>query len=209
MCTKVKQLIKCNGQLTKINARDCTVVEITPKQKQEFLSANHVQGNDKSAIKLGLMHGDDIVAVMTFAKPSRSRASITMTTTPGLWELNRFATDITKSVRGGAGKLLKHFQRNYEWSTIYSYADKRWSVGNLYFTLGFEHTHDSPPNYWYVPKGYYKREYRYNYTKYSLVEKGFDPNKTEKQIMEERGYSRIWDCGAMKFELHNAKKTAT
>jgi hypothetical protein len=69
--------------------------------------------------------------------------------------------------------------------------------------LGFIKVKDSPPNYWYVPKGCYGREYRYKYAKYKLVEQGYDVNKTERQIMEERGFTRIWDCGHYKFEIYN------
>ena len=29
---------------------------------------------------------------------------------------------------------------------------------------------------------------------------GFDKNKTEKDIMKERGYNRIYDCGSLKFK---------
>ncbi len=38
-----------------------------------------------------------------------------------------------------------------------------------------------------------------NFQKSKLVKEGFDPNKTEAEIMFERGFDRIWDCGSMKF----------
>ena len=34
-----------------------------------------------------------------------------------------------------------------------------------------------------------------------LIKQGYDSAKTEHQIMEERGYLRIYDCGSAKFEL--------
>ena len=43
----------------------------------------------------------------------------------GIWELSRFSTSC--GVIGIAGKLLENFKKNYEWSEIYSFADKRWS----------------------------------------------------------------------------------
>ncbi len=52
-------------------------------------------------------------------------------------------------------------------------------------------------------KGGAIREYRYKYAKYKLIEQGYDENKSERTIMEERGYTRIWDCGHYKFELEN------
>lgn len=185
----------------KINARQCVVREISPREKQDFLTKFHLQGNDISSVFLGLFFEDQLVAVMTFSKPSRSRNSKRALVQEGLWELNRYATNYEYSVRGGAGKLLKYFMQHYAWNEIYSYADRRWSEGEMYKKLGFKLTSISKPNYWYVPKGYYKREYRYNYTKYKLIEAGHDKYKTETQIMQEKGYTRIWDCGMLKFVL--------
>ena len=36
-----------------------------------------------------------------------------------------------------------------------------------------------------------------------LVKQGYDPNKTEKQIMEERGIPRIYDCGCLCYKWIN------
>ena len=98
-------------------------------------------------------------------------------------------------VVGGASKLLKHFIKTYNPNEIISYADKRWSDGNLYEVLGFQKYNESKPNYFYIING--KREYRFNYRKSILVKQGYDPNKTEKEIMEERGIPRIYDCGCL------------
>lgn len=194
-------LYSCNNE--KINARECIVKEISAAEKNIFLNANHIQGEDKSKVKLGLFFYEHLVSVMTFSNPSRVRNSIESTKLKSMWELNRFATDITKNVRGAAGKLLSYFIKNYKWDYIYSYADRRWSNGDLYKKLGFKELSLTKPNYWYVSKGYRKREYRYKYAKYKLVKQGFDKHKSEREIMMERGFTRIWDCGHYKFELKN------
>jgi hypothetical protein len=43
------------------------------------------------------------------------------------------------------------------------------------------------------------RFYRFKFRKDILVKEGFDKNKTESQIMIDRGYYRIYDCGNAKF----------
>lgn len=43
------------------------------------------------------------------------------------------------------------------------------------------------------------RENRINYQKHILVAQGFDENKSEREIMKERGIYRIYDCGALKY----------
>jgi hypothetical protein len=58
----------------------------------------------------------------------------------------------------------------------------------------------SNPNYWYFkPSSQLKRHHRFNFRKAKLISEGFGSNKTEWQIMQERGFDRIWDCGNMKF----------
>ena len=187
----------------KLHARQCTVKEITAAEKNRFMTEYHIQGADICSVSLGLFFQNEMVATMTFARPSRSRNSAQAVNATGLWELNRFATNDAYHIRGAAGKLLAYFQRTHQWKEIYSYADKRWSLGELYSALGFILVSQSKPNYWYLDSKYSKREYRFNYTKHSLVVAGFDPNLTEREIMHLRGYDKIWDCGVLKFSMKN------
>jgi hypothetical protein len=117
----------------------------------------------------------------------------------GHYELLRFCNKLYTSVVGGADKLLKYFIKTYNPKEITSYADRRWSQGDLYEKLGFEFIHNSKTNYFYINKG--KREHRFKYRKDILVKEGFDKNKTEREIMKERGFNRIYDCGNKKYVL--------
>ena len=67
--------------------------------------------------------------------------------------------------------------------------------------LGFKHTHDSDPNYWYIKQD--RRIHRFNFRKNVLKDKleKFDPSISEWKNMVNNGYNRIWDCGNMKFVL--------
>ena len=82
---------------------------------------------------------------------------------------------------------------------ILSYADKRWSNGNLYKKLGFIEVKSTSPNYFYVVNK--KRKNRFEFRKDVLVKDGFDSSKTEFQIMEDRGIPRIYDVGNFLFKL--------
>lgn len=106
----------------KIFARNCEVKEIYLKESENFLNNYHIQGSSKSSIKLGLFFNNELIAVMTFGKPRFNKNYE--------WELIRYAT--SKHVCGGAGKLLKYFERKYKPFSIISYADRCWSKGNLY-----------------------------------------------------------------------------
>lgn len=191
---KLKSII--SKQSEKVFARKCVLKMVASKEANEFLNKNHIQGGDKSKHKVGLYNNGALVALMTF---SVGRNSMGTLREKDKWELSRFATSM--HVVGGASKLLKYFITNYNPTKIISYADRRWSVGNLYKQLGFTDTRYSAPSYWYT-KDYRERLYRYNFRKSVLLKLGADPNKTEWEIMQELGYDRIWDCGTIRYELN-------
>jgi hypothetical protein len=185
-----------------IFARKCEVKIIDTKIKNAFLNKYHLQGEDKSSVKLGLFNKGRLVSVMTFCK---QRKCLGQKHEEQKWELSRFASIGKFNVVGGCGKLLEHFKRNFEWNEITSYADLRWSEGNVYQTLGFDLSHISPPNYWYMNnKNYLQREHRYKYVKHRLKDLliNFDNTKTEWENMKANGYDRIWDCGNLVYKLY-------
>ena len=96
---------------------------------------------------------------------------------------------------GGASKLLACFRKENAGSII-SYADRRYSNGNLYEQLGFELKGISQPNYWYV-KGFEKLS-RYQCQKHklkSILGNDFDENMSESDNMMKNGWNRVYDCG--------------
>lgn len=72
--------------------------------------------------------------------------------------------------------------------------------------LGFNLVNITKPNYWYYNSkiNKTKRLHKFGFGKTSLKKKfpNLDYNKTEKELMEELGYCRIWDCGLFKYELN-------
>jgi very-short-patch-repair endonuclease len=183
---------------TKIYARECIVKSVSWSDAEEFLNKNHIQGNSTSSIRYGLYFKDDLVSLMTFVKP---RMGIGSGKTRGFdYELVRFCNKLNCSVVGGSSRLFTHFIRNEGvGKKIMSYADKRWSIGNLYTTLGFKYVRETLPNYW-ITKGN-RRWNRMNFTKTKLKESfdNYDPDKTEKEILSEKSYQRIWDAGSKIF----------
>lgn len=180
----------------KIYARKCEIKQVDNKEAKVFLDENHIQGYINSKVKLGLFINGELVSMMTFGGLRKALGNVSK---EGSYELLRFSNKKNINVIGGASKLLKHFIKEYNPNYILSYADKRWSNGNLYDKLGFSYVSDSKPNYWYVNNN--KREHRFKYRKSNLISEGFNKNMSEKEIMISRGFYRIYDCGNMKFEL--------
>jgi len=184
----------------KLFARKCEVKEISNKVKSDFLNKFHIQGDDFSSIRLGLFYNENLVSVMTFRKLNISKGH-----NPNLkycFELSRFCSDYEYIIVGSASKLFNYFLKNYNFDKIISFADRRWSNGNLYNILNFKFVHNTKPNYWYFNKSECKRYHRFNFRKdrLSKILEKFDPNLTEYENMIENNYHRIWDCGNILFE---------
>lgn len=175
----------------KIYARNCYIKVVPSDQHKQFLENNHIQGSVNTTIKLGLYHGNDLVSLMTFGRRNGIGKNID-------WELIRFCNKKDTVVVGSASKLFKYFVKNYKPKNVVSYSDRRWFSGGLYKLLGFNNTNVSNPNYWYVNNSI--RYHRLNFKKNLLVKQGFDKTKTEREIMFERGYYRIYDCGNIRWE---------
>jgi hypothetical protein len=180
----------------KVYARKCYIQEISVKTKNTFLNTNHLQGEDISKIKLGLYYNDELVSVMTFGK-SRFNKNYE-------YELIRFANKINTNVIGGASKLFSYFKRNFSPNSIITFADKRYSDGNLYEVLGFNYLRESKPNYFYFTPSEMELKSRVQFQKHKLKDKllEFDANSTESENMFNNGYRRIWDCGNYVYGLN-------
>ena len=191
----VKSILTNRFNLTnnKIFARNCKIVELTNKQVKTFYDENHIQGAVNSKINIGLLYGDILVSMMSFAK-----GRIIMAGKENEWELTRFCNKTFTHIVGGASKLFKFFLKKYKPIKIISYSDIRYFDGSLYQKLGFKEISKSKPNYSYIING--KRHYRFNFRKSILIKEGFDKNKTEKEIMFERKIYRIYDCGNIRWE---------
>ena len=185
----------------KIYARKTEIKEITDnKIVREFLEKNHIQGFIGSQFKFGLYYNDELVSIMNFGK---QRKNMGIKSSPECYELLRFCNKLNTNVIGGASKLFKYFIKNYNPNEITTYADRSISQGELYRTLGFTFIGKTQPNYYYVISR--NRYHRFNFRKDILVKKGFDPNKTEHEIMLERKIYRIFDSGNLKYKYKNIK----
>lgn len=176
-----------------IYARNCEIRELSQKQIREFLENNHIQGYCSSKINLGLFYNDELVSLMTFGKPRFNKKYE--------YELLRFCNKLNHHIVGGASKLLKYFERNYKPKSLISYADRRWSKGDLYHKLGFEIIGNTKPNYWYIDFKTQNIHSRIKYQKHKLknILENFDENLSETENMKNNGYGKIYDCGNLIF----------
>jgi hypothetical protein len=173
----------------KIGARNCKIVELNSNISNSFLSQNHIQGGVRSNVRLGLLYNNELVSVMTFDNlEGRNKME------EGGWNLSRFSNKINLSVNGSASKLLSYFIKNWNPKRIISYADKDWSIGDLYYKIGFQKLYETGPDYKYLVDN--KRIHKSNFKKSKLK-----TSLTEKQEMSNSGILRIYDSGKIKFQI--------
>ena len=194
--SRLKHIFNLN-QKEPIYARECDVKEISTDMKNRFLNVNHLCGQDTSEIALGAFYENKLIAVMTFSLKPIAKWNYTKFSKN--FELKRYCYDKNLSVVGVASKLFKYFLRNYDVEDVISYADRRWSIGDFYYKLGFILLGYTRPSYWYTKDGVTRfgifnlRKCADKYDRHTSI--------TEKELRKSAGYYRIWDCGDLKFKF--------
>jgi len=175
-----------------IGARQCNIKQVPAAEAKVFLDTNHIQGACVASIYYGLYKDNELVSLMSFGK---KRPTISGET----WELVRFCNKCGMGVTGAASKLLKYFIKEHRPTQIISFSSNDISTGNLYKVLGFNNE-GTNSSYWYIGRNM-KRYHRFSFCKAKLVKMGYDPNKTETEIMRTLPYYRIDDSGQTKWVL--------
>ena len=190
----IKDIIRKRLQIQPSNiyyARKTIIKIPTIEEEIEFLNNNHIHGYIVSKYSYGLYIDNELISMMTF-----SERVITIDNND--IEMLRYAIKIDCGIIGGAEKLFNNFLKNTEYKNIKSFCDPCYFKGDVYEKLGFEYNNISEPSYFYVKN--YKRFHRRNFTIDKLIKDGFDTNQfTEKEIMLNRGYLKIWDIGQKSF----------
>ena len=194
--THSKQIVKeklryiISRNVYKIYGRNTTVIKVPTEKRKQFLKKYHIQGNGAGSLSYGLVYNGVLVSLMVFKKRKN-----------GVYELNRFAS--SSNVIGAFSKLLSHFKKNHEWDEIISFADRRWSEGDVYLKNGFFVDKILKPDYKYIigDNIFHKFNFRHKTMKWKL--KVFDPSLSEHKNMISNKIYRIYDCGLIRFVMKN------
>ena len=179
------------GKTNRIFARKCIVKEVDVQKAREFCEENHLQGYINSSVRMGLFYNNELVSLMTFGKARRAKWK-----GESNFELYRFCSKLNTTIVGGGSKLLKNFERTYNPDLVISYANRRWSQGNVYEKLGFSFHGNTSPNYFYFKQnGPLQSREKFQKHKLEEVLEVYDNSLTETQNMFENGYRKIFDCG--------------
>jgi len=201
----VKDIIKAKLNLIdkKLHARKCEIVVPSQTEASKFLEENHIFGSLRGSSYIGLKHNEELVAIVTYQKIKNSIL------------ITRFCTKRDAIIRGAISKMLKQIQKSYPELEIVTYADKRFTNGEVYKRVGFKEAGHSKPSYWYFKKGsksnilLNRRLFQKKYIAKNLHKFNIEPIKeiienkslTEYEIMLAHNCDRVWDTGHIKFLL--------
>lgn len=181
--TLLYKLGKC--KMESVYARNCHVREVDTKTKAEFFNVNHIQGDGPSSINYGLFHGERMVACMGFIKRADH------------FILNRYATSF--KVPGGFLKILRRFEKELNYPEIVTFADLRWSQGQMYYNCEFVLDKEIEPDYYWCKDKvlWHKFNWRHSRMQKKLID--YDSTLTEAENMHNHGFYKIYDCGKLRF----------
>lgn len=176
------------SQENKFYARNTKVITITDYTLvKNFLENNHIQGPTTGKFYLGLETSEnELVALAVFRElPDNT------------YELKRYAT--SGIVAGGFSKILKAFERSLPYAGVCTtFADLRWSKGDLYTNAGFEEVAILKPDYSFIKSD--ARIHKFNMR--TITADKFN-DASEKYSINEKacmmGYHKIYDCGKIKY----------
>ncbi len=183
-------MLQLNGR---IFARRCVVREVPANEARAFCDDNHLRRSARFTFAVGAYHRDELVACAVFGPPRYAKKHD--------FELIRFCTKLNITVVGALSRIIKFFENKKRPVSLLSYADRSYSNGNAYLKCGFTLERTTSPNYWYFKDNECIRQHPTQLRKYKLkrLYSDLDMSKTEWELLRERGWNRIWDCGQLVF----------
>lgn len=173
----------------KIMARKTDVMMVDSMVAERFLNTYHIQGYSRGTRSMGLVDGDDLVAVSSWRKVGH------------VLYLDRYATSVT--VVGGMGKLLKsgvRYAQEHGCTEIVTFADHQVSNGGLYEKLGFRLDSELEPDYQYLVSNRRSHKFNYRISRFrDDDELMYHDGMSEKELATLNGMYRVWDCGKSRY----------
>ena len=172
----------------RIYARNCTIAQLDKKNEKQFFESTHISGFTSSKIAFGLFdNSNNLVAALSLRVPRHKKYK-------NMIEIGRFSCSLNTAIIGGFSKLLKHvisWCKENNFTKIISYADLRFSNGNVYTKNGFQFIRFTGLNYWYT-------DYKQRYDRFKFRAKD---GLTENQVAVKHNVVKIFGCGNNLYEL--------
>ena len=170
-----------NKSDNKIYARKCDIKWISDLEYKYFCEKNHLQNYAKAKHRIGLIHNNEIVSVMSFSKPRVNSKEFVE------YEMVRFCNKLNHNVVGSASKLFNFFVKNIKPTSILTYSDLDKFNSKLYESLGFTFKKITEPSYFYFDG--LERINRFKLRNSNVEKYGINMEK----------YHKVYTCGNKKW----------
>lgn len=161
--------------INRIYARKCYIDTVSEKDSVYFLIKNNLFYNNLSNYRYGLYFNNELVCLMTFDSLNANEKTFI---------LSSFTNKLNTSVVGGMSKLLRCFINHIKPRKIITYANRRWSNGEIFYKLGFNFIKSVEPDFYYLIDN--KR------IKPSLL--------TSNDLSDNKKLKKIYNCGYNMYE---------
>ncbi len=190
--SQVETLLVNRLGLTKskqLRPKECVIKSITKHEANEFLNLYHYIGGISAPVNYGAFYEGALIACISFKRPTRQSSYD--------WELSRMAANPLFRVHGIWSKLLNQFVNDHNPKSIVSFSDNRLFTGNTYRTIGFILDKELRPDYYWCKGNNRVHKSTMRKTKYERL-----TGKSEAELREAQGYSKIWDYGKKRWLWH-------
>lgn len=192
----VKSIIKSKLNIydKKYFARKLIFCEIDKLEAKEFLENNHIQGSINGTHYGLKSKSNELISMITVGKSRFSKNEL---------ELYRYCSLMNVQVIGGFSKLISNYKKISNQKSILTFADLRYSTGDVYIKNNGILLRQTEPNYWWV-KNNLNRISRHQTQKHKLIKllgEKFDVSLSESENMKKSGYEKIYDCGNLLFRI--------
>jgi hypothetical protein len=161
---------------------ECEIRSVDRTAADKFYEQHHYIGQTKSVENYGVFYNQKMIACCSFKRPTRQSKHD--------WELVRMSAHPGFRVHGVWSKVMQMFAVDRSPRSVVSFSDNRLFDGRVYGKIGFRLDGELKPDYYWVKGG--KRHHKSGLRK-TAAEK--QTGKTEVELREAQGYSRIWDLG--------------
>ena len=116
-----------NNQKQEINVDDCTIIQITHNEEQDFLNQYNLEEYMQSDICLGLYYNNELIQVISFKLLENNN-----------YELLRNCIKFGYNIQNGVKKLLNYFIQNNNVNSIIAYCNLDKFSGTTFEEIGFK-----------------------------------------------------------------------
>lgn len=175
----------------RVGARACSLRVLDVPTRRHFLDQYHLQGDTRAPRAWGLYLGDELLQALSVRRTYYDGGD-------PRWEIARVASKFDVVVVGGLSRLVaqaKAYVKSRDGDSLWTFADRRYSLGTGYVKAGFLSEGASAPGFWYVNGS--ERVHRYTLRK----SKDCPETMTNDEYRESQGWVKLWDCGQLRFRV--------